>query len=169
VEPLAPSQVPCAKEVADDDAYNMDFISNTNTQVVGKIPDIAPQGTLNRRLSTATSLVPQIPPSMPKEASRKNPKVPSQKSNALQLDTETIVENQAAPQQEPVPNEMACAADSSVGKTTNDQALVPNVEEGDPRKGVADQDSAPREGQRGMAIVRAWSRERGAGSGDFLF
>jgi hypothetical protein len=87
VEPLPPSQVPCTQEAADDDAYNMDFNSNTDTEVVGKTVDVAPLGTLKAKPSTAAIPVPEIPTSAPKAAPRKNPEVPSRKSHALQSDT----------------------------------------------------------------------------------
>jgi hypothetical protein len=45
-ERMAPSQVPCSKEATEDDAYNMDFVSNTDTLAEDKTPDAVPQETL---------------------------------------------------------------------------------------------------------------------------
>jgi hypothetical protein len=57
---MAPFQVPCSKEAAEDDAYNMDFVNNTDTLAEGKIPDAVPQETLNGSPSPAATVLPQF-------------------------------------------------------------------------------------------------------------
>jgi hypothetical protein len=71
---MAPSQVPCLKEAAEDDAYNMDFVSNIDTLVEGKTLDAMPQETLNGSPSPTAIVLPAIPPSAPKDTLRKNPR-----------------------------------------------------------------------------------------------
>jgi hypothetical protein len=65
---MAPSQVPCLKEAAEDDAYNMDSL------VEGKTLDAMPQETLNGSPSPTAIVLPAIPPSAPKDTLRKNPR-----------------------------------------------------------------------------------------------
>jgi hypothetical protein len=66
-ERMAPSQVPCSKEAVEDDAYNMDFVCNTDTLEEGKTLDAMPQETLNGSPSPAATILPAIPPSAPKD------------------------------------------------------------------------------------------------------
>jgi hypothetical protein len=145
-EPMAPSQVPCLKEAAEDDAYNMDFVNNNDILADGKTPDAMPQETLNGSPTPAATVLPAIPTSVPKDTLRKNPRLPSTRSNVVHSDVDNAVQNQDASREEPISINMACVAGALVDKRTQDQAQVPNVKEVDPRKGTDDQDLVRAEG-----------------------